>query len=220
MGITLIQISTVFKPSSASRQEYDELLRLSGKGQEVTSYTSKQKRDDVQKDMWTHMEEGRLHTRLNCESSEISYIQHGAEGEIIESMQGITCFMQEKIYSALPDGREAYLQPNGKWLIKNADPHLDSSWVSENQQLKPMQVIRFFQADKGTYYYHRNFLEAEKVNISRYAIPGNELPASLKGFKPVLTGTAKGAQLSFGKEIQFTAQQFKATLFQTKDHEK
>lgn len=136
------------------------------------------------------------------------------ESQVIEHMQGVTCYMQEELYYLLPDGREASLQVNGKLLIKKADPQQASSWLAVSKEMKPMQLIRVMEADHASYYYKTDQFVADKVKIARYAISGHDLPKTLKKEKILMKGNAAKVQFFLnGKDLNFQATQLKASIF-------
>lgn len=79
------------------------------------------------------------------------------------------------------------------------------------------QVVRFIEAEQGTYYYSRNLFEADDVFLFRYMLPGHRLVNSLESYSPVMKGQAKKVSLTFGKDIHFTAKQFKAVLYDAEE---
>jgi len=80
----------------------------------------------------------------------------------------------------------------------------------------PLQMIRFFEADRGIYHYASNRFEAEDASLFRYKISGRRLPENLLFFQPEMQGNAKSVFLTLGKEIHFTAREFQAELFDDK----
>ncbi len=78
---------------------------------------------------------------------------------------------------------------------------------------KPMQQMRFFSADNGTYQYSAQQFIAQSVHLSLFRIPGHELMPSIDLKQAFLHGIASDASFSLsGKTAAFQAQQFKASL--------
>jgi hypothetical protein len=77
----------------------------------------------------------------------------------------------------------------------------------------PMQQMRFFEADTGTYQYTTGAFLAEAVTLSLFRIPGHKLPLKADPGVAFLHGIAKDVSFSVaGKSTQFQAESFKATL--------
>ncbi len=77
----------------------------------------------------------------------------------------------------------------------------------------PMQQMRFFEADYGTYQYMTQQFLAKEVSFSLFRIPGFNLSFPTNSSGAFLKGIAKDASFSVsGKTSQLQAQQFKATL--------
>lgn len=204
---------TLTRVSPTEVAAYHKLTTKDGKTQ-TTPYSSKQQRLKVQKDVLFAQGQDRLQLRLNAEDSQL-VLDHDKDTEIIEHMNGVTCMMQEQVYWVLPDGREATLQSNGKLLIRNADPEEEISWLpKEAKGLKPMQVIRYLEADTASNHYKKDLFVAENVRISSYAVPGHHLVDKIDTKKPLMKGTAQAVEFSLsGRDLNFKAHQLKATLF-------
>jgi hypothetical protein len=198
-------------------QEYRQLIENSDLGQaknKSSPYTAKQQRDDIQKDI-SFMQGGeRLQLRLIAVESQLVLDQHDGETALLEQMRDVHCYMQEELYFVLPDGREALRQSDGQLLIRHADPKNPSSWLPQKvPNLKPMQVIRYLQADEATYYYKTDEFVAQQVALSRFAVPGHQLVELHEG-KPLMNGVAEKVEFSLaGKDLNFKAYQLKATFF-------
>jgi hypothetical protein len=77
----------------------------------------------------------------------------------------------------------------------------------------PMQQMRYFEADYGTYHYMNQQFLAKAVTLSIFRIPGMVLPYSLSPSEAFLSGIAQNVSFSVsGKTPQLQAQQFKASL--------
>lgn len=76
----------------------------------------------------------------------------------------------------------------------------------------PQQLLRVFSGQRGTFSFAEEKLVAEEVLLARYALPGTELPAEIRGMKPEMKGVAESAELTFGEGFRFTARHVKATF--------
>ena len=75
----------------------------------------------------------------------------------------------------------------------------------------PMQQIRFFKAQEGTYCYSAQEFLAQTVALSLYRLPGETIPSQAINTPPFLQGIAEDVSFSVsGKNPQFHAQQFRA----------
>lgn len=126
-----------------------------------------------------------MQSRLFSEQSDLIYNPHGEETELVEHFQGVVCAMQEN-------------------LIKDATGKSDSD--------SDKQYVRSFKAQHAVYSYKTGQMEAEKVKVAHYLIPGLKWTASLDPFHPLLEGEAQKLQLSLFKEPNLKAQGFQAIL--------
>ena len=89
-------------------------------------------------------------------------------------------------------------------------------WVQERLYTNgknPMQQMRFFEADTGTYRYTTQEFLAKSVSLSLFRLPGHSLPLSLDNKSAFLKGLAQDVSFSVsGKMPQFQAKRFQATL--------
>ena len=77
----------------------------------------------------------------------------------------------------------------------------------------PMQQMRFFEADAGTYQYTTQQFLAQTVALSLFRVPGHNLPLRFDPAAAFLCGIAQDVSFSVsGKTTQFQAERFKATL--------
>ncbi len=67
------------------------------------------------------------------------------------------------------------------------------------------QTLLFLDADSGTYYYHRNLFETDKVRLTRFVSNGHDLPDAKPKGSPVMTGSAGLALFSFQEGFEFSA---------------
>lgn len=178
-------------------------------------YQAKQKRVKVQKDVMYYQGESRLHICLKAKEAQMVLDRQEESSELVEHMNGVTCSMQEEVFYELPDGREAVMHSDGRLLLKNANPENDESFVAfDLAQAKPMQIIRFMEADKASYFYQFDLFKASDVTITRFVAPGHQLQESWKDKKIMMKGVADSVHFSLnGKDLNFKATKLKATMF-------
>ncbi len=179
-------------------------------------YTAHQQREGGQKNIFFMQEANRLQIQLTSQDSLLVLDNRENGLEIVEKMQKVKCWMQEELYYLLPDGRELTKQSKGQFLIRNSDPNLKTSWIDpQNTENKPMQRLRYFEADFATYFYNGDKFVAEQVKIYTYTAPSHTLPGSFEDLEPTMTGRADSVEFSLSdKTIKFTAQHLKATFFE------
>jgi hypothetical protein len=167
----------------ADRKLYQSFLdqkEAAGSSDSVAA-SSYQTRQGVRKDIWFAQEDNsRLQYRIESESSVLTLLPNKKKMDVIENLQKMRCWMQDKLY-------------------------LTSQ--------TPMQQMRYFDADKGTYQFTTQKFEAQSVNLSLYRLPGHGLPQTYDVSSAFLRGIAQDVTFSIsGKTPQFQAQQFKAIL--------
>ena len=147
--------------------------------------TTHQQRQGVRKEIWfTQDDKSRLHYRIESEGSQLSLIPVDKKIELIEKMFKMKCWMQDKIYFASVGSG-------------------------------PMQQMRFFEAEEGLYRYNIQQFLAQSVTLSLFRLPGHNLPATVNTESAFMKGLAQDVSFSVsGKNPQFQAKQFKATLRQ------
>lgn len=176
----------------------------------------KQQRSTIHKTIIMSEDTGRVCLKIVSDHSELVFTSKNGRTEIVEHLNNLRCDMQEELYYYLPDGREAIRHRNGKISIRYDDPEKESSWVDHDDvdELIPYQRIRHIEADNATYYYGKDLLIAERVQLARYAVPGHEIVDSFDGVSPLMEGVAKSAQFSFvGEDVHFRAYRLKAKLY-------
>lgn len=83
----------------------------------------------------------------------------------------------------------------------------------EGIERSPMQQVRYFDAQQGTYQYSVQKFLANTVALSLYRLPTHILPTEAIPSSPFLNGNAQNVSFSVsGKSPQFQAQHFKAIL--------
>jgi hypothetical protein len=209
-----------FYIADSDREMYDYLVEISTADKEeyVGDRIARQHRGDVYKEVWFVKGHKRLRYSMHSKHSELVIVNSEEDRLMIENLAGIICFMQEELFYMLSNGKEAVVQADGRLLIRDADVKDPASWVSENTKgLVPMQLVRYLEADNGTYHYNTNSFAASEVKIKRFATEGHELINSIEGLDPLMVGLAQAVEFSLGREgINFKAHHLKATFFTTR----
>ena len=219
-GYSLVCFS-LFSSSEKDRQAYRELVEATTapaaelNSRELDSVTiAQQKRTEHSQRHFLLPGHARLAVNLSAQHSilEARPSRNLLKSSNISKMS--KGFMQEELYYLLPDGREAFLQENGRLLLRHGDPLKDQDWVDFSlTSVKAMQTLRYFEAEHATYHYKDNHLLTQQMNVVRYVIPGHDPVSNVEGFKPVFTGVAESAEIALA-DTQFKARQLKATYFQ------
>jgi len=185
----IVWIVFITYPSNKARQRFLTLSRETQEQKDLVA-THTQSREGVRKDLYVTRPYHRLHALLTCPLSELTLTHVKGEAEVVENLKKFHCLMQEDVFVRLPDGTEAP--------------------VGEGERL---QIIRDFNAVSGRFFYQRQLLLAKRVFVSRYELPGWELPQMVKEFEPSMKGVARSAELVFGNGFKFRAENLKATFF-------
>lgn len=172
--------------------------------------SSTQIRQQVQRDIVWGDTNNRLHALLCYDSSDFIFAHPENSNEVVENMYLVTGYMQEELYYLLQDGREIFQQPDGSWSLRTGLPYLPT--LDEKMTWKPMQLIRYFEADRANYHYRTDLFIAHEVKINRFKVPGHVMIIP-KGYPPLMQGTAARIEFSFnGKTPNFRAIEFKAAF--------
>lgn len=211
---------TAYSPTDV--EEYEALVKSTdpSKSEDKSqSYTSTQQHRSTHKDIWFTQGGQRLQLRLRSQGTQLVLEHQENKTQIVEHMKGVTCCIQEELYYVLEDGREVRRKTDGSLVSRQHNPKdVESIVDAGNSTLKPMQVIRYLEADVASYYYQTDRFTAEQVHVSRIVIPGHELIESIKDYKPIMTGLARSVEFALvGNELNFTAYQLKATLYQPQE---
>jgi hypothetical protein len=178
-----------------------------------TPYSANQHRQGIVKDVYYNQDSQRLQLRILSAKSVLSLDYHEQQTEVVEKMEDVSCCMQEMLYYLLPDGQEAYKKPDGRIVIGNKDASDSALYKGEEKHLKPMQLVRYLEAERAVYHYKSDKLIAEQVKVYRYALPGHTIAMPSKGLKPLMSGVAESVQFSLGEQdFQFKANKLKASF--------
>jgi hypothetical protein len=217
-GFTLAILYFLLTVTPEDEARYQELIRSStpsANQSQLSVEIAKQKREDIEKNIWFSQKMNRLHLRLRSERSTIQFIHTGKKKEIFEDLEEVACYMQESLYYLTPDGKKAALEDSGKVLVKGADKALHESWYEPTDgRLIPMQIIRHFEADRGLHNYTDDLFTAENVTITRFTSPGHVLSDEPEQNAILMKGLARSIDFSLGgAEVNFRAYKLKATFF-------
>lgn len=166
----------------AFREKQHEISNTSSK---IVSENAYQTREGVRKDIWT-TEEGnvRMHYRIDSKSSVLKLTPTESKMELVENLQGIKCWMQDKLF-----------------------------FTTTTTQGSPMQQVRYLEADEGTYRYNTQQFDAHSVSLSLLRLPGHFLSFDVGPKDAFLRGIAQNVSFSISEGTpQFQAQNFKATM--------
>lgn len=214
-------ILSLFSGYSTDAAAYRELVALAApvnSTAQLTPYSAKQHRKNVQKEILFNQNEERLQIRLNSKEAILILDREEDSTEVIEKLKDVACLMQEELFYLLPDGREALKQPNGKLLARQGSPVNASNWAELNTPgVKKMQQLRYMEADEATYYYKTDRFTASNVKISRFTAPEHRMPLLVKGLKPTMNGVAKSVEFTLsGGELNFKASNLRASFYTEK----
>lgn len=215
LSLLLWRIQSV---SVQDQAEFHQLLERAGGGRQAQnhSWKAKQERSGIQKDLYFMKEGHPLHVKILAETAELMLDQQGRKTGLVEQFQQMRCLMQEEVFYQLKDSPKTLVKKNGKFFLKNHDPKQAASWLDElPPDAKPMQVLRYLEADQAFYRHHEDLLEADTVKVYRYIIPGHDLNGSFSQFSPLFKGNAARIECSLkGAEPHFKATNLKMTFFQ------
>jgi len=187
--ISLIGVVYLTFPTSQSRLRFETLSRVTKEQRDLVA-THKQMRQGVRKDLYISRPHHRLQALLTCPVSELTLTHAGGDAEVVENLKKFHCLMQEEVYVLSPDGT--------KMPVGNGEK---------------FQIVRDLNAVSGRFYYQRQLLTARRVFVSRYEVPGWNLPEMMKSYEPNMKGVARSAELSFGNGYKFRAENLKATFY-------
>lgn len=85
--------------------------------------------------------------------------------------------------------------------------------VGYDEQKKPIQVVRYMEADQADYFYKTEEFKASNVKMLRYTVAGHDLPTHFAGLKPTMRGTAESVQFFLsGSDLNFKADKLKLAM--------
>lgn len=97
--------------------------------------------------------------------------------------------------------------------LENVRCFMQESLYHDKETGKPMQLVRYLEAEKASYNYNTQIFVAKDVKLWRYRLEGHDPVSAFEGLSPLLSGTARTVEFNFkGKKPDFHAQQFRATF--------
>jgi len=82
---------------------------------------------------------------------------------------------------------------------------------------KPMQKVRYLEAQRACYNYNSHLFVAEDVKLWKYQLEGHTPPETIQGATPLMRATAHSVEFTLkGEKLDFIAHQMRATV-NTKD---
>ena len=212
MGARLLRVGEL------EHEKYQKIVQSSESpfpGETGKEQSARQLRGRVHKEIRFATQNGRLNHSVQSRQSEFVFSVQDDHTEMVENMAQVRCFLQEELYYALADGREALLQSDGRALLRDGDPKDPSSWFFPNEMgCTPMQKLRFLEAEKATYYYKTNVFVAQEVKLQRFVAKGHDLVETVEGLEPNMKGVAQAVEFTLsGKDLNFRAHHLKAKFF-------
>lgn len=211
-------VVSMASPSKKEEEAYRLLMSRAEnarKESKSTPYNAKQERTGVLKQVFFMEGPNRQQLRLFATDAQLVFDHRSnEETEIVENMKNVKCLMQEELFYLLPDGREAVAQSDGRLLIKHEDPKEPESWLTKDAPgLKPMQIVRYMEADRASYFYSNDKFVANQVNLSRHILPGHQMVLTIdKKSKPMMSGIAETVEFSMSGQLNFKATNMKASF--------
>lgn len=88
-------------PRPSDHKKYHELLEKKTLAASQSYSPTKQQRSGVRKEIWLAQEDGsRLHYRILSATSMLTLTPIQNKVEVVEALQGVKCWMQEKVYAS------------------------------------------------------------------------------------------------------------------------
>lgn len=196
-GVVWVYLN-LFNYSISDETAYRTLVQQTNpQATQKAPYKARQSHENVQKDIWfTPSDSIQKHLlRLYSEGTEFILNYENDRSEIIENMQHVDCYLQEKFYFLGSDGKELDL------ALESSD--------------KPMQQLIYFQANSATYSYQSGHLLAYDVHFFRFAAPGHDMNENLSQFLLLFEGNADKLEISLQESnLEIKAHNLKANLFE------
>lgn len=210
---------TLFRYTPGDEAEYRRLMMVSNPtlagNAEPVPYTARQKRFGVQKD-FSYVQGGiPLHVLLLSKEAELILDRQDDSTQVIEEMHGIKVYMQEELFYTLPDGQEVVSTAQGGLRLRNMPQQSEEALPPlAEATMQPMQIVRYLEAESGSFSYKSDRCTAKNVLVERYVMPGHSLVQSFQGGRQISKGIAEAVEFTMsGEDPQFTAKQLKATVF-------
>lgn len=215
LGTALVLVAACFLLAKCFHRSedfaYHEVLARANPSQTLDhdqTYCAKQLRKGVQKNIWYNKGNRRLEFFLTSVDAEMVFEKQGDRQEIVEHMTDVQCYFQEELYYQLPDGRKVVQQNDGGFYLQG------KKWSDDELgALKPMQTVRYIEADVAQYHYSTETLVANHIKMSLYTAQGHQLLPLQKRTETVMDGNAEWVEVSLvNKELQFKSKKFQGRM--------
>jgi hypothetical protein len=209
-----IHLASVGSPDVALYYELLESSQASSRREQL-ELSGRQERQGVRKMVVMSKKTGRHMLRLFCEKSTLRFSLNSKGGDLVEEMDNVLCDQQEGLFYQFPGGKVLEKQANGRLLAVGGDEADQASWFDiDTPGLQPMQRVRHVDAEKATYYYKRDLLSAETVNLTRFTEVSHRMPDAWEVISPMMHGMAESVKFSMvGSDPSFKAYHLKLTLY-------
>lgn len=197
-------------------QQYYQLLESSQVSHDSSSaLCGCQQREGVQKIVVMSKKNGRHMLRLHGGTSLLKFSFQQDKCDLVEQMDAVTCDQQETLFYRLKDGRNLEMQDNGRLLVLGADRLDPLSWYDkESQDLMPMQTVRHVDAKHAVYYYKKDLLSADAVELARFTDSSHQMREKWENVSPMMQGSAESVKFSIvGDDPSFKAYHLQLKLF-------
>jgi hypothetical protein len=175
----------------------------------LTNYCE-QRRQKVAKELFLR-DTAAKHVRIESGSSELFFFYEKKAVEVVEQLKNVTGAMQEEQYYLTKEGKEIVRSENG-FRLRNGKGKQEFI-VRSQDELIPMQEVRYFKAEKACYNYSSSLFVAEEVQLWKYRLKGHVLPKSFEGQIPLMSGTATTAQFVLKEgDFDFRAENLKVEI--------
>lgn len=186
---------------------YHQLLENSEAGTKKSDLLafSRQTREGVTKQIWHETK----HIRIESGESELFFFHQDNQIEIVEELATVRSAIQEEVYYVLPNGKEAVKHEDGHFYLRGGETLIDPT----QSGLKPMQLVRYLEAEKACYNYNTQLFSARVVKLWKYRLEGHQMAIEFDEQSPIMSGTAHRVEFSLqGKDLDFHAYRMRATF--------
>lgn len=191
-----LTLSLMLRVTKKSKKNY--LKTLSVLQPTASKHYGASKRNYVSKDLWINTQDQIYHYLIVSKDSILHLNQtRTSETKVIEEMENITCYLQQKKY---------YVDKNGEDTKDSFD--------------NPMQQVCVLKIRNGTYnYFNKHFL-GDVALISVYQLPGHEITPdiSLSQATKILDGECDNVSFFFQEDKpNLRTNNLKAHIFMTEE---
>lgn len=200
--LALIAFSCWFflnKMTPQDEKTYDSLMGvpLSSDNKNTEPYTAFQEHQRASKEIRFTKQGELLHAKIYSDSSHLQLHYYNHHTSLVEEMERVTCAFQEELFYLLPDGRQVKKMSDHSWILREDTSAINAS---ECVEATPVQLVRYIEADRATYFYQEQQLKGEGVHVYQYLIPGHQLELPLPQIAPLMSGLAKSLELSLDED--------------------